>query len=53
MHYILKHFNKNILEFTFKTHPLNGTNVEIVKKFKENETFLPLALKYKNLSLLE
>jgi len=52
MNYILKHFDKNILEFKFIKHPLNGTTIEIIKEFKENENFLPLALKYENLSLL-
>jgi len=52
MTYVLKHFNKSILEFKFIKHPLNGTTIEIVKEFQENKNFLPLALKYENLSLL-
>ena len=50
--YILKHFDKNLLEFEFIQNPLNGTTINILKEFKENKNFLPLALKYKNLSLL-
>jgi len=48
MSYILKHFDKNILEFEFIQNHLNGTTINILKEFKENKKFLPLALKYKN-----
>ena len=52
MSYILKYFDKNLIEFDFIKHPLNGTTVEVLKEYRANSQFLPLALKYDNLSLL-
>jgi len=50
--YILKHFNKNIIEFKFHKSPLNGTTVEIVKVYNENSQFFPLGAEVENTSLI-
>ena len=52
MNYILKHFDNNILEFKFIKHPLNGTIVEIIKIYQENNQFFPLGINIENSSLL-
>ena len=52
MNYILKHFDKNLIKFTFNSTPRSGTSIEIVKVYTENKTFFPLNLKLENSSLL-
>ena len=50
--YILKHFNRSIVEFSFATTPLSGSSIEIIHIYEENKTFFPLGLKLENASLL-
>ncbi len=53
MNYILKHFDKDIIKFKFHTTPYEGTRIEIIKIYKENQTFYPLNLELNNHSLLQ
>ena len=50
--YILKHFNKKLIEFHFVTTPLSGSSIEITHSYEENKTFFPSGLKLENFSLL-
>ncbi len=50
--YILKHFNKNLIEFHFVSSPLSGSSVKIMYSYTENKTFFPLGLKPENASFL-
>ena len=50
--YILKHFDKNLIEFRFVSSALAGTGVEIVQIYDEHKTFFPLGLQIDSSSLL-
>jgi len=52
MNYILKHFDKNLIEFQFNKTPLNGTQIEIIQIYQENSQFFPLGINIENSSLL-
>lgn len=46
--YILKHFDKELLAFSFVLTALEGTRIEIVQVFDEHKAFLPLGLSVDN-----
>ncbi len=50
--YILKHFDKTLIEFRFILNPLSGNSVEIFKIYDKYEKFFPLGLELNNKSLL-
>ncbi len=50
--YILKHFDKSLIEFHFVSSSLSGSSVEITYIYKENKTFFPLGLEINNENLL-
>jgi hypothetical protein len=52
MHYILKHFDKNLISFRFSSTPHEGTTIEIIDIYTKYQTFFPLNLKLDNHSLL-
>jgi len=52
MNYILKHFDKNLIKFTFNLNPRAETSIEILELYKENKTFYPLNVSLENISLL-
>jgi len=52
MNYILKHFDKKLIKFTFNSTPRAETSIEILALYKENKTFYPLNLSLENTSLL-
>lgn len=52
MNYILKHFDNNLIKFTFNSTPRAGTTLEILEIYHEHETFFPLNLELKNEPLL-
>ena len=53
MSYILKHIDKNLVEFDFHFDPIDGYSIEIIKLYKENKTFLPINLNIEGDMLLE
>ena len=52
MNYILKHFDKKLIKFTFNSTPRAETSIEILALYKENKVFYPLNLSLENTSLL-
>lgn len=50
--YILKHFDRDIVEFRFNSSALSGSSIEIVQKYNTNKTFFPLGLEINNENLL-
>jgi len=52
MNYILKHFDKKLIKFTFNSTPRAETSIEILALYKENKIFYPLNLSLENTSLL-
>ena len=52
MNYILKHFDKDLIKFTFNSTPRAGTEIEIIEVYNEHKTFFPLNIKLENSSLL-
>ncbi len=52
MNYILKHFDKDLIKFTFNSTPRAGIEIEIIEVYNENKTFFPLNIKLENSSLL-
>ena len=50
--YVLKHFDKNLIEFKFHSDPLAGSRVEILKVYEEHKRFFPLKLQLEDSSLL-
>ncbi|MFK5975797.1 MAG: hypothetical protein QM493_04765 [Sulfurovum sp.] len=50
--YILKHFDKNLIEFRFIHTPLDGCIVEIISVNSDCKEFFPLGLDVENSSLL-
>ncbi|CAA6825072.1 MAG: Unknown protein [uncultured Sulfurovum sp.] len=52
MNYILKHFDNNLIKFTFNKTPRAGTTLEILEVYKTNKTFFPLNLNLEDSALL-
>ena len=52
MNYILKHFDKDLIKFTFNSTPRAGTEIDIIEVYNEHKTFFPLDIKLENSSLL-
>ena len=52
MNYILKHFDKNLIKFTFNSTPRAGIKIEIIEVYNENKTYFPLNIKLENSSFL-
>jgi len=50
--YILKHFDKNLIEFRFVSSSLENITIEILNINKEHKRFFPLGLVVENLTLL-
>ena len=50
--YILKHFDKNLIEFRFVTDSLSSSILEIININKQHKQFFPLGLNIDNSSLL-
>ena len=50
--YILKHFDKSLIEFHFVSTSLSGSSIEIIDIYEENKIFFPLGMKLENASLL-
>jgi len=50
--YILKHFDNKLIKFKFIITPLEGTKIEIIEIFEENNKYLPLGLEVQNNTLL-
>ncbi|CAA6806808.1 MAG: Unknown protein [uncultured Sulfurovum sp.] len=52
MNYILKHFDNNLIKFTFNKTPRAGMTLEILEIYNEHKTFFPLNLDLENTALL-
>ncbi len=50
--YVLKHFDKTLIEFHFVSSPLSGTSIKITKRYQENKTFFPLGLSLEDSAFL-
>jgi len=50
--YILKHFDKAIVEFHFNSSALSGNSIVITHTYEENKTFFPLGLEMNDANLL-
>lgn len=52
MNYILKHFDKELIKFSFESTPHEGTQVNIIDIYDKHKDFFPLNLTLDNDSLL-
>jgi len=52
MNYILKHFDNDLIKFTFISSPHEGTTIEIIDIYSEHQLFFPLNLELDNFSFL-
>jgi len=50
--YILKHFDRDIIEFHFISNALSGSSIEITHLYEENSKFYPLGLEINDANLL-
>ena len=50
--YILKHFDREIVAFHFKTNALSGSSIEITNLYEANSRFFPLGLEVNSANLL-